>query len=58
LIGQARQFCLQFLEQFLAVRPLPLFFLRVVAHRIAPPAFAIADHDFLDLQILGYTLRG
>ena len=42
-IGQAGQFCLQFVQQFLAMRLLALGFQRIEADRIAPPPLTLAD---------------
>jgi hypothetical protein len=52
-IGQAGQFRLQLVQQFLTMRLLARGFQQIEADRIASPSLTLTDDDFLNLQILG-----
>ncbi len=53
LIGQTCKLGLEFVEALVAMGALTAGLLRVEAHRVAAAALAVADHDLLDLKLVG-----
>ena len=54
--GEPIEFAGEFVEHAVAVPALALGLLRVEAEHVATAAFALADHHFLDLKVVGNRL--